>query len=74
MPEVELVAVADSDPVRGQDVAARCKTAWLSDYRQLLTGVDAVSVVVPTVAHLPVASEFLRQGIPVLVEKPIAPR
>ena len=39
----------------------------------MLTLVDAVSVVVPTVTHLPVASEFLNQGIPVLVEKPLAP-
>ena len=33
---------------------------------------DAVSVVVPTVAHWQVAGDFLRAGIPVLVEKPLA--
>jgi predicted dehydrogenase len=72
MPDVELVAVADSHAERGQDVAAKCRTKWVADYRQLLADVDAVSVVVPTVAHLSVASEFLRRGIPVMVEKPIA--
>jgi predicted dehydrogenase len=72
MADVELVAVADSHAERGQDVAERCRTQWVADYRQLLTAVDAVSVVVPTVAHLAVASEFLNHGIPVLVEKPLA--
>jgi predicted dehydrogenase len=73
MTDVELVAVADSHPARGQEVAERCRTRWVADYRLLLSEVEAVSVVVPTAAHLPVASEFLRHGIPVLVEKPLAP-
>jgi predicted dehydrogenase len=34
--------------------------------------VDAVSIAVPTQAHLEVASAFLERGIPVLVEKPLA--
>jgi len=73
MPDVELVAVADSHAERGQDVAARCRTQWVADYRQLASDVDAVSIVVPTSAHLSVASEFLNRSIPVLVEKPLAP-
>jgi predicted dehydrogenase len=73
LPGTKLVAVADTDPTRGQAVAAKCGTQWFADYHMLFGRVDAVSVVVPTVAHLAVASEFLRQGIPVLVEKPLAP-
>lgn len=73
MPGVQLTAVADSHAERGQDIAAKCRTKWVADFRSLFDQVDAVSVVVPTVAHLAVASEFLRQGIPVLVEKPLAP-
>ncbi len=71
---VELVAVADSQAERGQDVAAKHKTRWVADYRELLDQqiVDAVSVVVPTVAHRTVAGAFLEKGIPVLVEKPLA--
>jgi predicted dehydrogenase len=71
---VELVAVADSQPERGQDVAAKHKTRWVADYRELLDEqiVDAVSVVVPTVAHRAVAGAFLEKRIPVLVEKPLA--
>jgi predicted dehydrogenase len=73
-PEVELVAVVDSRARQGQEVAANCKTQWLSEPSTLLSSksVDAVSVVVPTLAHLQVAGEFLREGIPVLVEKPLA--
>jgi predicted dehydrogenase len=72
MPDVKLTAVADSHVQRGQEVAAKCRTRWVADYRDLLTEVDAASVVVPTLAHLPVAAEFLRRGVPVLVEKPLA--
>ena len=73
MPGVRLVAVADSDPRRGQEAAANCRTDWVADYRTLFDRVDAVSVVVPTVAHWSVASQFLQRRIPVLVEKPLAP-
>jgi predicted dehydrogenase len=71
---VELVAVADSQMERGREVAARHQTRWVADYRELLgkRDVDAVSVVVPTIAHRTVAGAFLEQGIPVLVEKPLA--
>lgn len=73
-PNVELVAVADSRAEQGQDIAAKCHTRWVADYRELLSRdvIDAVSVVVPTVAHRQVAGEFLEAGIPVLVEKPLA--
>lgn len=71
---VELVAVVDSRADQGRDVAGKCGTKWLADYQELLSKdvVDAVSVVVPTVAHWQVAGDFLRAGIPVLVEKPLA--
>ena len=72
MEGVELVAVAEANPQRGQAIAAQHQTQWVADHHDLIPLVDAVSVVVPTVAHLEVASEFLSRGIPVLVEKPLA--
>lgn len=71
---VELAAVADSHPQRGSEVAAKHNSRWVADYRELLDrrAIDAVSVVVPTIAHRTVAGAFLEQGIPVLVEKPLA--
>jgi predicted dehydrogenase len=72
LPGVELVGVVDQNRDQGEAVAAACNTTWHADCKQLLGEVDAVSVVVPTVAHLAVASQFLERGISVLVEKPIA--
>jgi predicted dehydrogenase len=72
MPEVTLAGVVDSHEDRGRQVATSCQTEWFRDYQELDGKVDAVSVVVPTVAHRTVAGYFLERGIPVLVEKPIA--
>jgi predicted dehydrogenase len=67
----ELRAVVDIDAARAREVAAKCQTQALTDYRVLFGKVKAVSVAVPTAAHHSVAAEFLRQGIDVLVEKPM---
>src|SRR5262249_24072529 len=64
---------ADVNAVQAEAVARRCGTRAFADYRALLPHVDAAVVVVPTVYHHAVAAEFLRRGIPVLVEKPLAP-
>jgi predicted dehydrogenase len=73
LPEAELVGVADVHAAQAEAVALRCGTQAVADYRALLPRVDAAVVVVPTVHHHDVAAEFLRRGIPVLVEKPLAP-
>jgi predicted dehydrogenase len=67
-----LAAVCDVDESRGRAVAERLDTAFVSDYRDLIGKVDAVSVAVPTQSHQVIASELLAAGIAVLVEKPIA--
>ncbi|MBK1718049.1 Gfo/Idh/MocA family protein [Thiocystis violacea] len=72
MPEVELVGVLDADPERAHAVAAEAGCAVLPDIDAVLGWVDAVSVVVPTTAHLTAAEPFLSRGIHVLLEKPIA--
>lgn len=71
LPGVELVAVAETDPAAGRRVAADCQTRWVEDFRELFGHVEAVSIAVPTFAHLAVATEFLQQRTPVLVEKPL---
>lgn len=73
LPEVELVGVADTNAAQAQTVAEKVGTQAYTDYRPLLDQVDAASVVVPTTAHHAVASAFLQRGVPVLVEKPLAP-
>ena len=67
----ELVAVVDSRAEAREAVAAELHCQGLADYRKLLGGVDAVSVVTPTPAHFAIARDFLAAGAHVLVEKPI---
>lgn len=67
----ELVAVADIDPNAAALAEQRLGVRVTQDYRELLGEVDAVSVVVPPATHYEVSESFLKQGIDVLVEKPI---
>jgi predicted dehydrogenase len=70
-PDVELVGVVDANPDQARAVAAKLGTTAFEHFEPLLARVDAVSVVTPTVHHHPVASAFLKAGVPTLVEKPI---
>ncbi|MDY0351777.1 MAG: Gfo/Idh/MocA family oxidoreductase [Desulfobulbaceae bacterium] len=71
MDGVDLVGVADIDPLRAEEVALKCGTRAFTGYAKLLEEVDAVSIVVPTVSHHEVAAACLDHGVDVLVEKPI---
>ena len=70
--DVKLVGVADINPIVGQAVANKYGTAFVSDGRELINKVDAVTVAVPTSNHREVSESFLAAGIPVMLEKPIA--
>jgi predicted dehydrogenase len=72
MDGVTLVGVADTNADRAREVAAAFGTTAFADARQLIEQVDAVSVAVPTEAHVDVALPFLEARKPVLVEKPLA--
>lgn len=67
-----IVGVADAAPERARAAAAQYGCEALEDYRLLAEKVDAVSIAVPTGAHHEVASVFLKAGVDVLLEKPIA--
>ena len=71
LPQSKLIAVVDTDLSTAQAVGDRFGAEALSDYRDLLGRVDAVSIVVPTSLHFEVARAFLSHGSHVLVEKPI---
>ena len=71
-PGVDLVGVVDSDPATAEKVAKEAGCAAFTDAAELVDKVDAVSIVVPTTAHLDVARLFLEAGKHVLLEKPIA--
>lgn len=72
MADVDLVGVLDADAARAAAVAAEAGCKVFARLDDLIERVDAVSVVVPTTAHLEVSAPFLRRAIPVLLEKPIA--
>ncbi len=72
MSEVVLVGVVDPDADRAQAVAAEAGCAALTSAQALLERVDAVSIVAPTRVHLEVAAPFLRRGVHMMLEKPIA--
>ena len=71
LPDSELVAVVDADPGARTRVAGELGCRAVSDYRELLDAVEAVSIATPTPLHFPIASDCLEHGIHVLVEKPI---
>jgi len=72
LPNSNLVAVCDIDVERCSEIATIYDTQEVHDYRSLIGSVDAVSIVVPTPLHHEVASFFLKNGVHVLLEKPIA--
>jgi predicted dehydrogenase len=72
LPEAELVGVVDLDAKRAGEVAAPYGAPVYTSVADVLDKVRAVSVAVPTVAHVEVALPFLEKGLAVLIEKPIA--
>jgi predicted dehydrogenase len=70
--EATLVAVADTVRERADEAARATGAHAVTDARDLLEQVDAVSIAVPTELHLEIALPFLERGIAVLVEKPMA--
>jgi len=72
LPDVELVGVADLNPERAKEVAGHLNTRAYTDYREMLSHLQAVSVAVPTTSHFPVVRDCLEEGVQVLVENPLA--
>ena len=70
-PDVDLVGVVDPNPDQAAKVAKVCRTRPFTSHEPLVALADAVSIATPTIAHHPVAAQFLKAGVPVLVEKPI---
>ena len=69
---VELVAIVDANIGRAKEIARQFGAQACETVSDLKGMVDAATVAVPTVAHLEVAQQLMRDGIDVLIEKPIA--
>lgn len=72
MPDVELVAIVDSHGAAATALAHQYQTKAVSDIADVVDRVDAAVIAVPTIAHFPIAREFLSRGVATLVEKPLA--
>lgn len=69
--DAELVAVADADSDRADEIASTYGCRSFSKYTDLFATCDALSIVTPTTTHYAVAMDCLRAGKDVLIEKPI---
>lgn len=67
----ELIYVCDCDESIAKKYAKKYKCQWVTDYTELKGKVDAVSIATPTSLHYKLGAFFLKNGIHVLMEKPI---
>ena len=72
VPGVELVGVVDPVAAAREKVAADVGTTPYAEHQPLLGKVDGAVIATPTRFHHAVALDFLRQGTPLLIEKPLA--
>jgi predicted dehydrogenase len=68
----ELVGFYDHNVVRAPQVAKELEATAFPSLEALLDKVEAITVVVPTPAHVDVGLAVLERGIHALVEKPLA--
>jgi len=72
LPDAVLTGIADTAPGRAGEVASPLGAEAFQSYTDLFGKVDAVTIAVPTTLHAAIGEQFLKRGIHVLVEKPIA--
>ncbi len=71
MDNARLVAVADTERDRAENIASEYHCIASADFRELLHTTDVLSIVTPTTTHREIALECLRAGKHIFVEKPI---
>ncbi|HLD29647.1 MAG TPA: Gfo/Idh/MocA family oxidoreductase [bacterium] len=67
----ELVAVVDTDEKTGSKIARNLGVPYVKNYEEIISRVEAVSIVTPTPTHYEIAKRLLEKGLHVFVEKPI---
>jgi predicted dehydrogenase len=72
LPQSELVAVVDVDQTKAAQLAEKYGCPAYTDCAEIMGKVDAVTIATPTTTHLELAKPFLRNRVPVLIEKPLA--
>ena len=69
---VELIGVCDIKEERTTRLASHYNVAFIEDYKELASKVDAVNICVPTSLHYEIAKFFLENKVHTFIEKPIA--
>ncbi len=72
LPQCELVGVVDKNIESAQKLAKKYNVEAYTDSTALLGKVDAVTIATPTITHLQIAADFIKESIPVMIEKPLA--
>jgi len=67
----ELIAICDVNPETCETISRELNVPAFLDYRDLFDKVDAVSIAATTNKHYDIAKDCIRNGIHVLIEKPI---
>jgi predicted dehydrogenase len=73
IPESELVAVVDTDESKAARMADEYGGIATRNLADVIDDIDVATIAVPTVYHEEVALPLIDRGIPVLIEKPMAP-
>ncbi|KPK99709.1 MAG: hypothetical protein AMJ91_06695 [candidate division Zixibacteria bacterium SM23_73_3] len=69
--DAELVGINDVNQEKGKRVAQTYNTRYFENLNELLKEIDAISLVVPTTVHYPLALLILERKKDLLIEKPI---
>lgn len=76
IPEVEIVAFSNRDPVRAAEITRKFGHRKLyADYREMFDAEkpDFVDVITPPPSHAAICAEAARRGIHIICQKPLAP-
>ena len=68
----DLVGVSDLNEELGLDMAGKYGIKFFGNYEEMLDKVDAVSIAVPTKYHLEVATNVIKAGVNLIIEKPLS--
>jgi predicted dehydrogenase len=67
----ELIGFYDADPSNGKKVAAEFGYTYFDTITELITAVDVVDIVTPTLSHYECAKQAMESGKHIFIEKPI---
>jgi predicted dehydrogenase len=70
-PKFDLVGFYDADAIHGKNVEAELGYPYFDNINTLISSVDVVDIVTPTLSHFDCAKKAMQQGKHIFLEKPI---